>query len=129
MGKTKIDGLAEAVEARRKELGLTPGQFVEESGLTQPGLATVRNGEDRAYQEKTILGVAKALRWEIDWLDRLRAGTQPRPAGAPDDEVRNLSGMGRDLEDIRTNDPEEYERLLDEIRYRAERARQRHRNT
>lgn len=69
--------MAEWIERRRLELGLTPGGFVEASGLTQPGLAPVRRGARRAYQDKVILGVAEALRVRPDWYDRLLAGKKP----------------------------------------------------
>lgn len=75
-----IPKLAETVEARRRELRLSPGEFAERSGLTRQGLGRVRKGEDREYQDSTINGVAAALQWGTDWLDRIRAGKQPRVA-------------------------------------------------
>lgn len=70
----KVPGMAEAVEKRAKELGLTPKSFAEHAKLTGPGLAPVRGGHRRGYEAKTLQGVARALRWPLDWYDRLVAG-------------------------------------------------------
>ena len=74
--------MAEAVEARRLVLGLNPGQFAEEAKLTRQGASHIRKGFRRRYQEDTIRGVAKALRWERDWYDRLLSGELPVEAEA-----------------------------------------------
>lgn len=66
-----------AVEDRRLALGLTPGEFSDRAGLTPEGLAKVRRGERRRYQEKTTRGVARALHWPMDWYPRLLAGEDP----------------------------------------------------
>lgn len=43
------------------------------------GLAAVRRGYRREYQAKVRYGVAKALQWEPDALDRLMRGEDPTP--------------------------------------------------
>lgn len=69
--------MAQAVERRRLALDLSLGDFERISGLTRQGLLPVRNGVRKAYSEKTRRGVARALRWPIDWYDRLLAGEDP----------------------------------------------------
>lgn len=71
---TKVPGMAEAVQKRAQALGLTPKTFAQHAHLTGPGLAHVRAGTRRKYEAKTIQGVARALRWPLDWYDRLVAG-------------------------------------------------------
>lgn len=66
--------MAEAIQKRADQLGVNPSLFEELSNLTGPGLAPVRKGAKRAYQPKTIRGVAVALRWPLDWYERLVAG-------------------------------------------------------
>ena len=91
-----VPGMADAVEARRRALGLGPGDFAKFSGLTRQGLDDVRNGVRKRYLDKTINGVARALHWRDDWYERLAAGQEPvesapeaRPAGerSPADDV------------------------------------------
>lgn len=69
--------MAEAVEKRRRDRGLSPGGFADAAGLTPQGLAPVRAGQRKRYEDKTIVGVAKALAWSMDWYDRLVAGQFP----------------------------------------------------
>lgn len=77
MTEETVPGMAEAVEGRRRELRLRPGQFAQAAGLTPQGLDPVRKGIRRSYSEKTLDGVAQALRWPTDWYDRLQAGEDP----------------------------------------------------
>lgn len=74
MADEVVPGLAEAIESRRKQLRLSPGDFVSVTGLTAPGLAPLRKGHRRNYQEKLKLAVADALRWTPDSIDRLLRG-------------------------------------------------------
>lgn len=95
--------MAEAVEARRIELGLDPGSFAESADLTREGVRTVRAGHRRKYNDRTIFGVARALKWRSDWYDRLLEGLSPVPEDrAPDlaEEVRLLRGEVRSLADL-----------------------------
>lgn len=66
--------MAEAIKGRMQQRGLTPSLFVELSGLTEPGLAPVRRGQRKRYAPRTIAGVATALRWPLDWYERLTVG-------------------------------------------------------
>lgn len=77
MGEEVVPGLGEAIEARRLELGLSPGQFAERADLTAQGLAPIRKGYRRNYQTKLKVGVARALGWPMDAVDRLLAGEDP----------------------------------------------------
>lgn len=77
MAATEVPGMAEAIEARRLELGLTPGDLAESAGLTREGLRRVRAGSRRNYNDRTIFGVASALGWERDWYERLQRGEAP----------------------------------------------------
>jgi hypothetical protein len=72
-----VTGMGEAVEARRVELGLTITEFVRRTGLTDAGVMPVRKGYRRNYQDRVKLGVARALEWPNDALDRLMAGEDP----------------------------------------------------
>lgn len=87
--------MAEAIEARRRERQLSPGDFARRAGLTVQGLAPVRNGVRKGYQDKVRAGVARALAWPVDWYDRLLAGEDStsfpeteHPNGPHSDEAR-----------------------------------------
>lgn len=69
--------MAEAIEQRRVELHLSPGRFARESGLTPAGLLPIRRGYRRNYADDTKTGVARALHWPWDAIDRLMAGESP----------------------------------------------------
>lgn len=71
--------MAEAIATRMVELGLSPGMFATAANVTPAGLAPVRKGYRRQYQTKLKVGVARALRWENDAVDRLLAGEHPVP--------------------------------------------------
>jgi len=92
----QVPGMAEAIEARRIVVGLTPGRFAAAAGLTSQGLMPVRRGLRRRYQDKVKLGVARALAWPPDALDRLMAGEDP----ATFDEEPTPPGGVRDGADI-----------------------------
>jgi hypothetical protein len=72
-----VEGMADAVERRAVQRGLSPTLFAELAGLTNSGLAPVREGRRRNYSTKTRFGVATALGWPVDWYDRILAGEDP----------------------------------------------------
>jgi hypothetical protein len=81
----RVPGMAECVEGRRRELGLSPRQFADTAGVTTEALRPVRAGRRKQYRDSVVFGVARALRWEPDWYDRLQAGQDPLISVAPDD--------------------------------------------
>jgi transcriptional regulator with XRE-family HTH domain len=75
--------MADAIESRRRERRLSPSAFAIAAGVTPQGLAPVRRGERRNYQEKILTGVAAALWWPLDWYERLKAGESDLPTVRP----------------------------------------------
>lgn len=102
-----VPGMAEAIERRRKARRLAPSDFARASGLTMQGLAPVRSGVRKGYQEKVRSGVAKALAWPLDWYERLLAGDDPEtfPDTEHPDRPRSvddrLSAVEADVADLR----------------------------
>lgn len=102
-----VEGMADAIAGRMADEGITPGLFAELSGLTGPGLTPVRKGQRKAYEPATIRGVATALRWPLDWYDRLLAGddwrtfpdTEHRPA--PRSTVARLTALEAEMVELR----------------------------
>jgi transcriptional regulator with XRE-family HTH domain len=125
----EVPRMAERVEARRRELGLAPGAFAERSGLTAPALAHVRAGRKRRYQESTIYGVARALRWRTDWYERLLADQEPEvddgalpsdgqfDRGVPDHPQLAASGS-IDVSDLSNEDRQYVLELVERLRGR-----------
>ncbi len=95
MVESTVPGMAEAIDKRMRMRRLTPTAFVGLAGLTEPGLAPVRKGVRRRYAAKTILGVAAALRWPVDWYDRLVAGEDWRTFPDTDHADSPLSDRAR----------------------------------
>lgn len=84
-----IPGMAEAIEARRKELHLSVGDLADAAGITPMGLKPLREGIRRDYRIGTLHGLAAALRWKRNWFDLLLAGADP--AELEDDGVDRTS--------------------------------------
>lgn len=78
-----VPGMAVKIAQRMAELRLTPGDFAVSAGLTRQGLADVRAGLRKRYGQKTIFGVADALRWAPDWYERILNGDDPVVLSAP----------------------------------------------
>lgn len=106
MAEQTVPHMAQAVESRRKELGLSPSDFAREAGLTVQGLAHVRKGTRRDYQDRVLNGVARALHWPNDWYQRILDGSDgtdlPHTEHAPkpstiEDRVAALEGQITDL--------------------------------
>lgn len=93
--RESVPGMAEAIERRRLDLGLTKGELAERAEVTRQGLDPVRRGERRDYNDRTIIGVARALRWEVDWYARLCDGREPVEATVErdDDTTADLSSL------------------------------------
>lgn len=74
-----IQGMAEAIEQRRRDLNLTVGELAAAAGITAQALAGYRRGErrDSVAAERTKRGLASALGWPADWYERLDAGEDP----------------------------------------------------
>lgn len=74
MADETVPGMAEAIERRRVECGLTPTEFAKAAELTIQGLIPIRKGYRREYMDKSKRGIARALRWPPDAIDRLLRG-------------------------------------------------------
>lgn len=83
--------LASRVEARRRELGMTPTELADATGLSAAALLNLRNGEIRRYQERLTLPLTRVFGWSPDSIDRLLNGDEPvrvDVAADPDDVTR-----------------------------------------
>jgi hypothetical protein len=72
------DALAAASVRRRAEIGLTQEQAGQQND--EISSATIRiiesTGKD-SYSARTLIGLAKSLRWPLDGPDRILAGENP----------------------------------------------------
>lgn len=73
----QVPGMADAVESRRRELGLGIQDFVDRADLTREQIYKIRKGHKVPYAQVTIEGVAVALEWPLDWYDQLARGNRP----------------------------------------------------
>ena len=80
--------MAEAIERRRLERGLTVSDFARAAGVTPQGLAPLRKGIRRNYREKLKIGVCAALGWTADSVDLL---LNEHPPSEADDHGRTLT--------------------------------------
>lgn len=72
-----MPGMAQAIEERRLERGLTLTAFANAAGVTPQGLVPLRKGYRRNYREKLKIGVCTALGWTADSIDLLLNGQPP----------------------------------------------------
>lgn len=91
--------LRDFVEARRKELGLSPTKLAEATGVTLQGLAPIRRGEVKRYQERLTGPLCAALGWTPDSIERILAGGDPAYADLPEPVL--AIDVAEDLEDLR----------------------------
>lgn len=75
--------LAACIEARMEELGLSPTDLAEASGLTLQALGNVRKGLRRKYQRRLTGPLTKALGWSSDSIRLALDGEQPRVVATP----------------------------------------------
>jgi|SRR5690606_7104785 len=80
MTPTPHERLAQAIEARRGELGLSLREVAERAGITGETLRAVRRGSNEPSQ-LTKRGIERALRWAPGSVDAILAGGDPTPAG------------------------------------------------
>ena len=66
--------LADAVRHRRLELGLTQQQVSERGAVSLPSVQNVERGLPHTYRDRTLIGLARALDWPLDAVDRILAG-------------------------------------------------------
>lgn len=69
--------LRDYIESRRKELGLSPTKLSDVSGVTVQGLAPIRRGEIRRYQQRLTGPLCAALGWTSDSIERILTGGDP----------------------------------------------------
>ena len=75
-----VPGMAEAIERRRVERGLTVSEFARAAGVTPQGLVPLRKGVRRNYRERLKIGVCAALGWTPDSVDLLLKEHPPNEA-------------------------------------------------
>src|SRR5690606_39965041 len=80
MTPTPHERLAQAIEARRGELGLSLREVAERAGITGETLRAVRRGSNEPSQ-LTKRGIERALRWAPGSVDAILAGGDPTPPG------------------------------------------------
>ena len=101
-GERIVPELADAIEGRRRQLGLSVGQLARAADLTTEGLRPLRRGEARDYQERTVLNLCRALKWTPDSIDRVLRGESPvedgdaAPVGNLEERVKTLEFIERD---------------------------------
>ena len=73
------DYLAGGIKERMDELGMSPTDLSELTGLSLTALANLRRGERRSYQTRLTAPVTAALRWTPDSIQRLLDGLPAKP--------------------------------------------------
>lgn len=89
-----VAGMAEAIDARRQELGIASiAEFERRTGITREGLKPLLAGERRRYQDRLKWPVCAALGWTADSIDRLLRGEPAQMAGVPELAATELSSL------------------------------------
>lgn len=82
----RVPGMVEQIEARRRQLELSVGDLADLAGVTEQTLNPIRvHGLKKNYDDRTRRGLAAALQWPADALERIMNGEtidDERPTGA-----------------------------------------------
>jgi transcriptional regulator with XRE-family HTH domain len=69
--------VAEAVRNRRHSLGLTQVEAAAAGGVSEPTWYLIEHARQDRYKPRTLRGIARALEWPEDAIDRIRRGEDP----------------------------------------------------
>lgn len=92
--------LRDRIAERMAELGLSPTDLEQATGLSGVGLANVRKGQRRRYQVRLTRPLTEALRWTPDSIERLLDGKEPRPIGQGTTEP-TIADLDRKIDELR----------------------------
>ena len=98
-----------ALERRIRELGMTKAEVIRVSGVSFKSLAAYLEGAPIVRPDKAR-GLARALRWPPDAIDRLLAGEDPAtfdeptpPPAAPAQQTPEYLALAAEVEELRTS--------------------------
>jgi DNA-binding XRE family transcriptional regulator len=93
-GTEVVPGMAEAIEARRVEMKIGKGELAKAAGVTAQGIAPLRKGYRRRYQERLTRPFCEALGWTPDSIERLMSGLDPivtrEPPARRDQDIQHI---------------------------------------
>lgn len=94
--------VADAINDRMEELGVTPKHLAERSGLSEAVLRDLRRNyrPERRPQRSTLVLLSEALRWPANYLGDL-LDDQISPTPPPTDVLVELRTMRQDLDALR----------------------------
>lgn len=90
--------VAEAVNDRMHERGLTQREVAERSGISVATLRKIQHGQAQARTRATLASLSRALGFRDDHLWRI--ASQGGPSAAPPD-TSAIDGLRADLADLR----------------------------
>lgn len=73
----EVPALKAAVEKRMIELGLSPTDLRDATGVTYQGLLHLRQGRRKSYQQRLTGPVCRVFGWTPDSIERILAGGEP----------------------------------------------------
>lgn len=106
------------IRARRVDLGLTQEEAARAGDVSVATWRLVETGGRDRYQELTMVGVARAMRWPKDAMTRLREGADPDAltADAPAEQARQPPvGLARRWSRLTTAEQARVEAFIDGI--------------
>lgn len=71
------NAVAEAIEARRIELGITSERLAQLADVSNSTIKNLRRSERAKYSETTLWNVGRALGWTNESLERIARGEEP----------------------------------------------------
>lgn len=108
----EVPALKHAIEQRMAELGLSPTDLVDATGVTYQGLLHLRQGRRKNYQRRLTGPVCAAFGWTPDSIDRILSGGKPllvkpvqqvEAGGASPDDLHRIYLILDHLEEIAEN--------------------------
>jgi transcriptional regulator with XRE-family HTH domain len=112
--------VGDLIRRRRDALGLTREATVEKANrlvgsasLSTANVTILEKGRRDSYRPRTLIGIARALDWSDDAVERLLAGVDPEEVEVGQDEPIFMDASGANLQRVREEDPEYYALLED----------------
>jgi transcriptional regulator with XRE-family HTH domain len=95
--------VAEAVKARREELGITQaeGVFMAGGKVSASTWSHLERADKQTYEQSKLRSVSRALGWSADSLERISVGQEPIPLTDAGQEQELLARMFRLEETVR----------------------------
>lgn len=92
--------LADAVESRRGELGISQAEVAARGPLSKDRVQALESGKERNYRRATLMALERALGWEYGSVQAVLTGGRPTLAGHRDPSRGYTTEVGEGVQEL-----------------------------